>query len=294
MEKLKYGIIDVGGGVRDVFGAGVLEGCMEKGLSFDVCLGVSAGSGNLTSFLAGQKGRNYRFYSDFCFRKQYIGFGNFLKNRNYVNLDYAYSVLSDRNGECPLDMEKVLENPAEFYVVTCDAKTAVAVYFDKNGLKEYGLDVIKASSSLPVVNTPYPVGKGLYFDGGLADPIPLEKAFSLGCDKVVIILSRPRDFFRVPKKDAMFAKLIRRKYPKASKALAMRYRKYNESLLIAQKYEKEGRVRIIAPTDCYGMSTLTRDKEKIARLYEDGKKAAEKAEEFLTTSASQTFVPYCE
>ena len=48
---MKIGIIDVGGGFRDIYGAGVLDVCMEQGIRFDYCIGISAGSANLASYL---------------------------------------------------------------------------------------------------------------------------------------------------------------------------------------------------------------------------------------------------
>ena len=55
---MKYGVIDVGGGLRGIYGAGVLDRCLEEDLRFDLCIGVSAGSANMASYLAGQHGRN--------------------------------------------------------------------------------------------------------------------------------------------------------------------------------------------------------------------------------------------
>lgn len=48
------GVVDVGGGERGVYGSGVLDFCMERGIDFDYCVGVSAGAANLSSYLAGQ------------------------------------------------------------------------------------------------------------------------------------------------------------------------------------------------------------------------------------------------
>ena len=45
----KIGIIDVGGGLRGAFAAGAVEYCAQNGIEFDLCLGISAGSCNLTS-----------------------------------------------------------------------------------------------------------------------------------------------------------------------------------------------------------------------------------------------------
>lgn len=53
--------------------------------------------------------------------------------------------------------------------------------------------ILKASSAIPFVCRPYDVDGVPYYDGALDDPVPVEKAFQPGCDKVVVILSRPKD-----------------------------------------------------------------------------------------------------
>ena len=55
------GFVDMGGGMRGIYGAGVADCFLENDINFDYCIGVSAGSANIASFLAGQKGRNYKF-----------------------------------------------------------------------------------------------------------------------------------------------------------------------------------------------------------------------------------------
>ncbi len=55
---MKTGIIDVGGGFRGIYAGGVLDYCLDQKISFDLGIGISAGSANLCSYIAGQKGRN--------------------------------------------------------------------------------------------------------------------------------------------------------------------------------------------------------------------------------------------
>ena len=45
------GIVDVGGGLRGIYGAGIFDYCMEQGIHFDYCIGVSAGSANVCSYI---------------------------------------------------------------------------------------------------------------------------------------------------------------------------------------------------------------------------------------------------
>ena len=114
---MKLGIIDVGGGFRGVYAAGVFDFCLDRDIHFDLVAGVSAGSANALSYLAGQRGRNYTFYTEYAFRKEYMGARNLLTNRSYVNLDYVYSTLSNSTGENPLDYPALEENPGELLVV---------------------------------------------------------------------------------------------------------------------------------------------------------------------------------
>ena len=57
----KIGVIDVGGGLRGIYAAGVFDWCLENGVKFDYGIGISAGSANVASYLSGQHGRNYTF-----------------------------------------------------------------------------------------------------------------------------------------------------------------------------------------------------------------------------------------
>lgn len=54
---MKTGLIDVGGGLRGIYAAGVMDRFLDDGVSFDLGIGVSAGSANISSFIAGQKKR---------------------------------------------------------------------------------------------------------------------------------------------------------------------------------------------------------------------------------------------
>lgn len=267
---MKTGLIDVGGGMRGAYGAGVLDRCIDDGVSFDYCVGVSAGSANVASFLAGQLGRNYRYYTDYSFRKEYMSGGELLKHGNYINLEYIYGTLSCQGGEDPLDFEAAAANPAEYKVVATSAKTGKPHYFDVSDMKLNDYGAIKASCCVPVVNRPYYVNGEPYYDGGVSDPIPLENCLNAGCEKVVLILTRPRNFRRIPSKDKYIAALMAPRFPKAAAAMRKRSRVYNLQLDMAEEYAKQGKVLIVAPDDIGEMKTLTRDREVIKDLYAKG------------------------
>ena len=215
------GIVDVGGGLRGIYGAGIFDYCMEQGIHFDYCIGVSAGSANVCSYIAGQKGRNYQFYTDYSFRKEYMSMKNLLRQGSYINMDYIYGELSNTGGENPLDYEKLKESDVELRVVATNAVTGKPVYFDKT------------------------------------------------------------DTIRVAKKDAFPARVLKRKYPKSGEDLARRYKTYNDQVRLAKKYQKQGKVLILAPDDCCGMETLTKDKSALDKMYHKGYRDAKKIPDFV-------------
>lgn len=280
---MKTGIVDVGGGLRGIYAVGVLDYCMDQGIAFDLGIGVSAGSANLASYAAHQRGRNHQFYTEYAFRKQYMGMGNYLRKRSYVDMDYVYGTLCRADGENPLDYPALRDNPMEFLVVATDAATGEAKYFDKRDIHQDDYNVMKASSSIPFVCRPYPVQGTAYFDGALGDPVPVEKAFDLGCDRVVLILSKPESTLRTPGKDELFARGIQRKYPAAAEKLRQRAQRYNECVARAQEYACQGKVLIIAPDDTCGIDTLKKDKESMERLYQKGYTDGRKISDFMGT-----------
>lgn len=275
------GIIDVGGGLRGIYGAGVFDYCLQNGIQFDYCIGVSAGSANIASYLGKQKGRNYQFYMEYTFRKQYMSLNNLLHKGSYIDMNYVYGVLSNMDGENPLNYEMVKKSESIMKVVVLNALTGETTYFDKSDMTQDDYHILKASCSIPVVCKPYFVDGIPYYDGGIADPIPLKKAFKDGCDKVAVILTKPLDVVRIQKKDVPLARILRHKYVKAAENLLLRYKKYNECITLAKEYAKQGKVLIIAPSDCCGMSTLTKNKKCIDNLYHMGYKDALALQEFL-------------
>ena len=170
---MKTALIDVGGGYRAVYGTGIDDFCLKHGISFDHCYGVSAGSANLASFLAGQYQRSYKFYMEYSFRREYASWYNFRQTGDFINLDYIYGVLSNHDGEYPLDFDAFQSNPTDFTTVAADATTGKAHYFPKSRMRQDDYAICKASSAVPVVNHPYVVDGVPYFDGGIADPMPL-------------------------------------------------------------------------------------------------------------------------
>ena len=274
-QTMKYGVIDVGGGLRGIYGAGVLDRCLEEDLRFDLCIGVSAGSANMASYLAGQHGRNKPFYDEYSFRREYMSVHNLIRKHSYLDLGYVYGTLSNAGGENPLDYAALARSPAELCVVAANAQNGEAQYFTKADLHPDDYRVLMASCCIPVIDQPCVIDGVPYFDGGLADPVPLEWAFAHGCDRVALILTKPIGLVSSDVRDKHLAHLLQSHYPAAAEGLRRRAWRYNTAVQRARELERQGLVCIIAPDSTEGMSTLTKNRAGLEKMYAKGKQDAE-------------------
>lgn len=275
------GVIDVGGGLRGIYGSGVFDRFIDDGVEFDYCIGVSAGSANAITYLANQKGRTYRYYHDYSERKEYMSFGNFFKCGQYIDLDYVYSTMTNSDGEDPLDFATAIKNKADLTIVVTDALTGEPVYFSKHDMKQDDYTILKASSALPGVCKGYEINNKVYYDGGVSDPVPVQKALDDGCDKLVLVLTKPLGSRDTLARDAKMAKLLRRKYPILANKLQEKSINYKKGVDLALELQKQGKCLIVAPDDCCGVSTLTTDKNKLRALYEKGYNDGGRIKEFV-------------
>lgn len=278
---MKTAVIDVGGGFRGAFGTGVLDACLDANVDFDCCIGVSAGSGNLVSYLTKQHKRSYKYYTVHGLTKENTSILNFIKTGNYVDLDYVYGTICSKNGKCPLDYDALSKSRQDFFVVATNAITGKPKYFDKTDMSLDNYDILKASSALPLVCKPYIIDGVPYYDGGISDPIPFKAAFAMGCDKVVIILTRPRNYLRHARKDLIPYLSIKKKYPGSAVALKNRYLTYNTELNDAKQHEAKGKILIVAPAHSFGLSTFTKNPESLKQLYKEGYNCINKITTFL-------------
>lgn len=267
--------------MRGVYAAGVLDTCLECGISFDYCIGISAGSANMVSYLAGQRGRNYRFYHDYSFRSQYMGVKNWMETGSYINFEYIYGTLSNSDGEDPLDYPCFSHNKAEMIVIASNAETGAVKLFHREDISKDNYRILMASSCVPGVDKPVKIGDAFYYDGALADPVPIQRAFQDGCDRVVLLLTKPVDKIRKPGKDLLFAKMIQNRYPLAAENMRSRAERYNRGVQLAREYERQGRVLILSPDNTEGVDTFKRDKAALHKLYEMGLRDGKRIPQWL-------------
>lgn len=268
----KIGLVVEGGGMKCAYSAAILDKFLDDHVSFYYVSGVSAGSANAASFLGGQRDRNRRYYTEHLHEKGYFGWGSFLKTGDLFGLDYIYSTSSNSTGNDPLNWKGIEENPSRFEVVATNALTGEPHYFDKSQMHQDDYQIIKASCALPAACKPRFVDGVPYYDGGVSDSIPADRALSQGCDKVVLILSKPRDFVKKPEGMKLIYTIRCRKYPKIVELLNNRHILYTKTFRHAFDLEQKGKAFIFAPSEHLPMDTYDMNAESNQALYDLGLK----------------------
>ena len=266
----KTGLVVEGGGMRCAYSAGLLDRFMENGITFDYCIGVSAGSANTASYVAGQKGRNIRFYTEHVGDPRYFGLRSFFKTGDIFGLEYIYGDLTNSDGKDPIDYQAILDSPMEFKIVATNALTGKPEYFDKSQMIKDDYRHIMASCAIPAACRPVEVEGNKYYDGGVADSIPVQRALDDGCERLVVILSKPKDFVRKRQSLRAVYSLMCRKYPQIVKEINTRHIEYKKQKEFVAELENEGRAFVFAPDDSVNVSTFNMDVKKEQQLYDMG------------------------
>lgn len=266
----KIGLFVEGGGMKCAYSAGVLDAFLDDKITFDYAIGVSAGSANAASYLAGQRDRAKRFYTEHINEPGYLSVGNFFKTGNMFGLQYIYGTLSNSDGADFLDYPAMMANPTEFVVVATNARTGEPVYFNKKDFVQDDYREIMASSAIPAACKPIEIDGEYYYDGGISDAIPVQRMLDDGCDKIVAVLSKTRDFVKTPEKMKAFYTLMCRKYPKTIDLLNHRHEMYTKKQRHMYELEKQGKAFIFAPSNPPQMGTFSKDPAIEQQLYDLG------------------------
>ena len=99
---MKTGLVVEGGGMKCAYSAGILDKLLDDDIHFDFCVGVSAGAANTLSYLAGQRGRNLRFYTEHLGDPRYLSIRSLLRTGNLFGLQYIYGTLTNSDGKDPI------------------------------------------------------------------------------------------------------------------------------------------------------------------------------------------------
>lgn len=273
----KTGLVLEGGGMRGIYTAGVLDVFMEHGITFDGVIGVSAGAIHGSTYVAGQKGRNIRYYKKYCSDKRFMSWRNFITTGDMVGEQFCYHELPDILD--PVDYEAFKNSDTDFYVTCSNLETGKAEYIQIRDLRSE-MEPLRASASLPYVTKIVDVNGKKLLDGGCCDSIPVEAFRKMGYSRTVVVLTQHDGYVKKPQNMAL-SKLLYRKYPKFIRAWKNRYKKYNQTLRKIRELEAEGKIFVIRPSQKLTIGRIEHNPNEIQRVYDIGRRDAAKQMEAL-------------
>ena len=276
---MKTGLVREGGALRAIFSSGVCDGLLKGDIMADYVAGVSAGIAYGVSYVSRQPGRNLEVVTRYANDRRYMGRGNLAdkKNRSYFGLRFVYDTIP--NELVPFDYDTFAAFPGQVEAVVTNLNTGRADYLPVPR-RDHRSKVIQASCAMPLLFPIYEIDGQPYLDGGMADAIPWRRALDQGCDRVVVVLTRPRGYVRKPDKPKGLLRRKYRDYPAFLQLVERRAEVYNRKRDELLRLEREGKVFVFAPDSTLGVSRTERDVEKLRLLWGAGyQMAADRMEE---------------
>lgn len=260
------GLVLEGGTFRPVFSCGVMDALLSEDIMLPYCIGVSAGISDGVSYISRQKGRNLEILQKYRNDKRYMGRSNYRKCRSLFGLDFVFGEIPDHL--VPFDMDTFKKYEGTCLVGVTNAATGEAQYMDAMEMDEH-YTMLRATCAMPLFFPAIEWKGEKYYDGGIADPIPVVKAFADGCDRLLVILTQPKGFVkRLGKYDKLGARVLARKYPSVREAILSRPERYNKIVRRCEQWEKEGKVMILRPN--YLLNSFESNVQKLETAYWHG------------------------
>lgn len=283
---MKTGLVLEGGALRTIFSSGVCDAFLDGGLALpDYTLGVSAGIAYGASYLSRQSRRNLQLITHYVGDSRYMGWRNLAnpKNRSYFGLQFAYETIP--NELIPFDYDSFESYPGTVEAVVTNLATGQAEYLPVPRRDASNL-LLQATCAIPLMFPIIYIDGQPYLDGGCADAIPWRHALEEGCDRVVVVLTRERNYYKKPGRSDRIIARVFKKYPSFQETMRTRSERYNACREELFALERSGRILVIAPEDTLGCSRTEKNLDTLRALWQEGyfagRREIERVREFWT------------
>lgn len=278
---MKIGMVLEGGAMRGMYTAGIIDMLLEDEIKVDTIVGVSAGVLFGVNYLSKQKGRVIRYNKEYAKDPRYMGFKSLITTGNIINKEFAFY-------EVPFkldifDEEEFEKSDCELYATVTNIETGKPEYFKVNNVYS-DMELLRATSAMPFVSKIVEWDGKRYLDGGISDSIPVDKCKELGCDKIIVVLTRPLEY-RKKKANSFMTKIGYSKYPNLINTINNRYKNYNDILEKVIELEGKNEIFVLRPSKDLRIKRIEKDKEKLQAMYdlgvEDYRKNIEELRKYL-------------
>ena len=272
MENKKTALIIEGGGQRGVFSFGITDTFIARNYDpFDIYIGVSNGVAVLCWYLIRETDNNLDKML-YAAKGDYLSYKNIFTGKDILKFHQMYD---DGEKMFQPSMDKIKNNldGKEYIAVVTDAIEANAEYYsfwDGDWMPK-----MIASGTLPVlVRTPSLINGRRKFDGGVSDPLPVEKAYEMGAKKIILIRTYEKQFRRKMKLENYIGALFSKKYPKLRNALLEHDKTYNRALDFIKNPPNDCEIVQLCPPKKLKSKRASKNIEILKADYKLGKRVA--------------------
>ena len=264
---MRVGLVLEGGAMRGMYTGGVLDVFLDEEIAVDGIIGVSAGVLFGVNYPSKQKGRVIRYNKRFVKDKRYMSWSSFFKTGNIVNKEFAYYTVPQKLDV--FDQETFEQSGVDFYATLTNVETGKAEYVKLHNLFDE-MEVLRATSAMPLVSKIVEIDGKKYLDGGVSDSIPIEQMMKMGYDKIIVVLTRPLDYRKKPASHAGLYKFVYRKYKAFVDTVMNRHKNYNATVEKIIDMENKKEIFVIRPSRTVAIDRIERDENKLQEMYDLG------------------------
>jgi predicted patatin/cPLA2 family phospholipase len=120
---------------------------------------------------------------------QLVDIKKVMAGRSWLDLEYLVEVLSRNNENTRLDTVKATQSDTNLIFTLTDKRTGEAIYVTPN--QDNIFQLMTASCAVPFMHPAVEIDNNTFIDGGIADPLPIEKAFNDGHDRIIVVDDKP-------------------------------------------------------------------------------------------------------
>ena len=278
---MKVGLVLESGAMRGMYTAGVLDTFLDNDINVDGIIGTSAGVLFGVNYPSKQKGRVIRYNKKYCKDKRYMGLHSLITTRNVINKEFSFYEVPFKLDV--FDDKTFNESGIDFYATVTNIESGEPEYFKLTKILEQ-MEILRATAAMPFVSEIVEIDGKKYLDGGVSDAIPLDKCIELGYDRIIVVLTRVKEY-RKKKSSDFFAKLMYKKYPKLIETMNKKYKVYNDTVEKIIDLENKKEIFVIRPSRYIDIKRIEKDENKLQEMYdlgiEDTKKCIEDLRKYL-------------
>ncbi|MBR2788523.1 MAG: patatin family protein [Erysipelotrichaceae bacterium] len=245
MLDKKIALVMEGGGMRGAYTAGALTWLIDNGIEFSSSYGISSGAFYLCGYLMNDKQFLYDCSTDAVTDKRYMFLPGIIRSGKPVDYDFLFNQILVK--EKHMDLSPLKDLDREGFIGLYDLSQGKTVYVST---RDVNVDLLKAAASLPILGKLVKYNDREYFDGGITKMIPIEKAIEDGCEKFLIITTKPENYVRKPAKKPIIA-LMKAMYPQCSqisKDYAVRHLNYKKQIELIRELAEQKKAVFCFPS----------------------------------------------